>query len=567
MSDVKQIVPLQLKSGFQRDGTQLDVKEAQFLDGEWCRFQQGRPRKMGGYVRISDRVNAPVRSAVVVPYNATARILSFSISGIQSLFLDENGVGTYLNDRTPTGFVKNKNWMWSTAQMYDDAVGADQSIILAVPTQTVNAVDSVLTGQVYYGNAFNETEAFEPVPDLTCRGLFVTEPYAVYYGPNGSVTWSNTNEPLNTTTGEAGSDRVTRSSFVAGLPLPSGTGPGGLLWSLDSVIRMEYVGGQAIFRFTKLTTSSSIISQNSVVELDGIYYWLGVDKWYVCDGQTVTELPNNSNRNWFFNNLHYDSRAKIWAERNTSFGEVIWHFPSGDSEECDAAIVYNTKEKCWYDYSVSRTAGTNYNQFPMLYSLPSKNKCEVTLDAVTGAFSVDDEITVFSKNARYRIDVIEDGVYQLTKTATSAEDIEAGDVIVNETQTGQAYIDTLSFQCALFKHEFGEDRVEGDFFYAIPSSFTTMNVSLLPQNLWTRLIRVEPDFVQNGDMQLEVITKEFPNSSPVSAGTYTYSNTTDKVDMRVQGRIIFLKFSSNTNYGFFHMGKPMIHVEAGDPRS
>jgi hypothetical protein len=116
-------------------------------------------------------------------------------------------------------------------------------------------------------------------------------------------------------------------------------------------------------------------------------------------------------------------------------------------------------------------------------------------------------------------------------------------------------------------HEFGSDQIEGDKIVSIPSSFTTSNMSLIPSNLWTRLIRVEPDFVQHGAMEVEVITQEFPNSDHKHFGPYPFTNTTEKIDMRIQGRIIYLKFKSDDLYGDYHLGKPMIHIEAGDLRS
>lgn len=36
------------KPGIKRDGTQFDGDY--YTDAEWCRFQRGLPRKIGGYV-------------------------------------------------------------------------------------------------------------------------------------------------------------------------------------------------------------------------------------------------------------------------------------------------------------------------------------------------------------------------------------------------------------------------------------------------------------------------------------------------------------------------------------
>ena len=82
-----------------------------------------------------------------------------------------------------------------------------------------------------------------------------------------------------------------------GLPLRSGSGPAAILWSPDSVIRMEYVGGNAVFRFSTLSSQSSILAQNSVIEYDGDYFWIGVDRFLVFSGGKVQELPNQLNKN------------------------------------------------------------------------------------------------------------------------------------------------------------------------------------------------------------------------------------------------------------------------------
>jgi hypothetical protein len=67
-------------------------------------------------------------------------------------------------------------------------------------------------------------------------------------------------------------------------------------------------------------------------------------------------------------------------------------------------------------------------------------------------------------------------------------------------------------------------------------------------------------------MQVEVITKEYAVSTPVSAETKTFSPTTEKVDVRVQARHMRLKFTSNEVGGDYEMGATLIHTEPGDLR-
>lgn len=568
MSDVKQLIPLQPNPGIQRDGTNFDIKNVGYIDGQWVRFQRGKPRKMGGFIRVTDRMSAPVRASIVTPYNNTARILSFSVRGIESILVDNNGLGSFIVDRTPASFTQNADYLWSVGTMYDDAAGADQSIILAVATISLQSLDTINTGKVYQGNVF-DADPFEEVVGLTCRGLFVTQPYAVYYGPNGSVTWSNANEPFNVTTDDAGSDRITSDGIVAGLPLPTGSGPGGLLWSLTSVIRMDWVGGQAIFRFSKLTTSSSIISQNAVVEFDGGYFWVGDDRFYISDGNSVTELENSTNKNWFFDNLNRDKATKIWATKNTRFGEVIWHFPYGDNEECSHAVVFNVREKVWYDYELTRTAGSQYKQHPVQYSSTCCELYRVVIDNLVGTFAEGDIVKVDDSGATFEIINIQDDICFIRRT--NDIDFVVGTELEKVGDTDVADIIVFSNTCGLFIHEFGKNRVQGDFFYAIQSYITTSNVSLLsmdqPANLWTRFLRIEPDFIQSGNMDMSVITKEYPNSNEVVHGPYTFTNSTERIDPYIQGRLISLKFESNEADGDYQMGKCLLHLEAGDPRS
>ncbi len=120
------------------------------------------------------------------------------------------------------------------------------------------------------------------------------------------------------------------------------------MWSLDSVIRVTQVGTAAIeFRFDTVTSQSSILSNKSIIEYDGIYYWAGVDRFLMYNG-IVQELPNSMNLQYFFGNLNYAQRQKVWATKYTKYGEIWWHFPALTSTECDQAIIYNVREQTWY---------------------------------------------------------------------------------------------------------------------------------------------------------------------------------------------------------------------------
>ena len=75
-SNPRPIDQINAKAGFSRDGTQLDNNS--FIDGQWCRFQRGRPKKMGGYKAISDNLTGVARGAFVYTRNSLNFVYGFS---------------------------------------------------------------------------------------------------------------------------------------------------------------------------------------------------------------------------------------------------------------------------------------------------------------------------------------------------------------------------------------------------------------------------------------------------------------------------------------------------------
>jgi len=498
------------QAGIKRDGTLLEGEYCS--DGEWVRFQRGKAKKMGGYRRITDQLTGPIRKFMLWSRKDLNSCISFSQSKIETLLVDSKLVGNDIHDRTPAGFVSDSDNVWTADTQYDDAVGSQGTIVVAHCNQSMSNIDDDRATKPYWAMANSATSQFVTIADAPAvsGGVFSVAPYTILYGSDGLVSWSDVNQPQVWSTsaipGDAGSDRVTGSKIVCGLPLRAGQ-TAAMLWSLDSVIRMDYVGGSAIWKFATVSTQSSILAQNSVIEYDGIYFWIGIDRFLYFD-TSVKEIPNDLNQNWFFDNMNYEYRQKIWVTKIPRFGEIIWHYPRGDSTECNAAIVFNVRLKTWYDFSLSRAAG-------------------------------------------YYSQIVQWPVW-------------AG----SEPEPSGKY--------GLYQHEFGKNAVIGDKEMAICSSFTTQNFGMPTGGVgdsaqgvsrWSRLTRVEPDFIQSGDMTVSVLGYEFAQSSPEPETKYTFAEHTGKVDMREQRRHILLKFESNTLNGFFEAGKVIIHTEPGDNRS
>jgi hypothetical protein len=602
MPDPRPIFQVNSQPGIQRDGTTLDANG--FVDGQHVRFYRKRPRKMGGYRAIVEDLSYIPRGIFTFAKNNTNSVYLFHSGGISVFQTDNNLTGTQTFDVSPTGFAPNVEFQWQSAGIYD-ATGGGDNILVAHPANNLLDISSSTDYPLYYSTAGDSTSLFQAVDDgsggtvSVSGGVVVLQPYVFAYGNDGFIKNSNLNKPNDWIIGvgnDANEVNVAYTKIVKGLPMRGGgQSPSGLFWSLDTLIKVSYVGGGAVFRYDPVG-ASTIMSSNGVVELDGLFFWMGLDRFYVYDGR-VQELPNQTNINWVFDNLNFNQRQKVWAVVVPRWGEVCWHFPFGsDATECNRTVIYNIREKCWYDTRISRGCGASVQtlRYPVLtgnvpgstenissiVTLTIASPCVVTWAnsglqvgqrirfTTTGALPTglnaltDYYISQNLTNNTFTISATEDGP---TITTTG---VQSG------THTVTAY-DTPRY--IAYAHEVGYNKVEAGQEVAIQSYVETNDFGFptggadgekpTGQDYFTRLIRVEPDFVQTGDMTLTVIGNEFAQDGAPRETSYTFGSTATKIDMREQRRMIRLKFESNEVDGFYEMGRVILHTEPGDIRS
>jgi hypothetical protein len=80
------------------------------------------------------------------------------------------------------------------------------------------------------------------------------------------------------------------------------------------------------------------------------------------------------------------------------------------------------------------------------------------------------------------------------------------------------------------------------------------------------LRRIEPDFVQDGAMELNILGRKFARGAAEVSGPFPFDPDTGKIDLRVEYRELRLEFVSNTVGGNYEMGRLLITAEYGDER-
>ena len=394
---------------------------------------------------------------------------------------------------------------------------------IPVGTTVVSAVVAGSNTNVTFSNAATvssvQTLTFDNQINVS-GGCCLIYPYLFVYGNNGLIQNSSAGNFQNWVAADANATNVATGKIVKGLPVRGGTtSPSGLFWSLDSLIRVSFapatVGTSTTYwKYDIISSQSSLLSSASIIEYDGIYYWCGVDRFLQYNG-VVQELVNPMCMNHFFDNLNYAQRQKVWASKVPRWGEIWWFYPRGDSTECNDAVIYNVRDKVWYDVGEGLGARRSAGTFSEVFRFP----------------------------------------------------IWAGN---DQNSSGKTI---------LWQHETGTNEVNLTQQTAIQSYFETNNLGWVtggpnqfPQNQqgnnnWVRIERVEPDFIQSESMNCYITGKGYANDQDVTSAPYTFEPDTLKIDMREQRRELRIRFESNIVNGNYETGNILITAEVGDVRS
>jgi hypothetical protein len=521
-------------------------------------------------------------------------------------------------------FTPDSRNLWQFDLQYNPSGGALE--LLAHPGLNLQNIDNGVASPVFYGNVLpnsSEQWTMQVLADsggqnptyraiVVDGGVCVLYPFIFVYGSNGFIANNNVDStnysaqsPTDWNGALANQINMASSKIVKGMPVRGGTNsPSGLFWATDSLIRVSFTGAAPNYwRYDIISSQISIMSSSAVVEMDGIYYWMGVDRFYAYNG-SVTVVPNDKNVNWLFDNLNYEQRQKVWSTKVPRYNEIWFFYPRGSATECTDAIIYNVKDKLWYDagsaVGAQRSCGYttevfptpiwadwNYNAIysqafkivtaPSGYPAPSGNQFYLRGDQGQ-AFSPGDYVS-FSQTPDGSVFRVASSNFQYNTSTNMLPGTTLVTLVTTPNPTpvvgGLVYVVDGGYK--IWQHEFGLNEVTDAGEIAITSNFTTCDISWIggtpaqdtPQGINRRIHirRIEPDFVQSGNLSLTITGRKFamgPNEE--DSGPYIFTPDTPKIDLRVEFREATLFIESNELNGNYEMGRVMITAEYGDER-
>jgi len=138
-----------------------------------------------------------------------------------------------------------------------------------------------------------------------------------------------------------------------------------IVFTDSSLHAMQFLGPPFTFGISQVSENITIMGPMAAKAVDDTIFWMGQEDFYVFDGR-VQKLPC-AVRSYIFDDFNTAQHQKVFAALNSTFDEVWWFYPSGDSTEIDKYVIYNYQEQAWSYGSLARTAWLDrgINDYPL----------------------------------------------------------------------------------------------------------------------------------------------------------------------------------------------------------
>jgi hypothetical protein len=270
------------------------------------------------------------------------------------------------------------------------------------------------------------------------------------------------------------------------------------VWTDTSLFTMRFVGAPFTFAFEQVGTNCGLIGMNAAAEVDGAAYWMSENGFFRFSGNLESMICLVED--FVYDDLNTTASQLINLGVNNLFGEIIWFYPTSNSEIINRCVTYNYTESSpqrpiWTTGSLDRTTW----QDSAIFGKPHATYYETTGTSYDVVGNTDGS-TIYYEH--------ETGTDQVNVSATTtiASNIESGDFDISQ-----------------------QEGLNGDGEYIM------------------KIRRFIPDFLsQTGNTQVTLNIRDYPNQTQASSslGPFTITSSTTKVDTRARARLISLKIAN-----------------------
>lgn len=126
-----------------------------------------------------------------------------------------------------------------------------------------------------------------------------------------------------------------------------------LIWTDAALYSMQYLGPPYVWGFQIMGSNLSIAGPNAMATANNVTYWMGTDKFYMYSGRVET-LPCTL-RQYVYDDINLVQSYQFFASTNEGYNEIWWFYCSANSNTIDKYVVFNHLERTWYYGTMART--------------------------------------------------------------------------------------------------------------------------------------------------------------------------------------------------------------------
>jgi len=146
---------------------------------------------------------------------------------------------------------------------------------------------------------------------------------------------------------------ITQANFVD-LDLSDGPGNGivggeyGVLFQERAITRMSYIGSPEIFRYDKVESNRGTRYPNSIVPVGSLIFYLGLDGFYVFDGQNSVGIGDGQVNTTVINDINHSVPKRVVGRADPTQKLVYWCYQSVAATTSDGVpdkiVIYNFED-------------------------------------------------------------------------------------------------------------------------------------------------------------------------------------------------------------------------------
>ena len=323
------------------------------------------------------------------------------------------------------------------------------------------------------------------------------------------VAWSGLND---ISTWEAG----VKSSDTQDLPGSGGqvvaitSGEVGYVFREDQVIRMDFVGGNVVFRFSVISPNRGAVYGQTVCQDNRQVFFYASDGFFQINGDQILPIGAEKVNRFFEQDLNKAYTDRITAAVDPFNTLAIWLYPSKDNPNvsgvCDKLLIYNYVTQKW---SIAKVKASQiFKQFVVantveLMDIISSDLDEINISLDTafwttghlylGAIDENFKAAIFSgKNLEAELETKEQEIFPgLRANITGVRPIV--DASANVTiKTRDRLVDTVTTSASSSMNDTGINpvRQSGRYFRA--------NVKIPAESIWTNAQGIDLTASQGG---------------------------------------------------------------------